>query len=615
MNSSEFEPILKTRLDQLPALPGVYLMKNSKGQIIYIGKAIKLNQRVKSYFKDKVSESHRAAALMRPHVADIEWIVTENELEALIVEANLVRKHRPRYNVRLKDDKHFPYLMVTLSEPFPRVKVVRKVKAKDGNRYFGPYCNVRSMRNILELVPKLFRIRDCDLKLPPKEWIKPCLSYHIKRCDAPCANLCTQGEYQKLCDELIWLLEGKKQSLIRTWEFEMKLAASEHRFEEAARYRDYLNDLNNMYGSQRVDLGVDSAETDVLAIAVSEANAVAVILEYRDGIMIERKTFPLSIGLDQSREEITTAFMQSYYYESSWVPLKVYCNTLPVNLKIMEDFLSTMRGRRVKIEKPLKGKAVGQLNIALRNAEMLLVESQISDIRRDEIDNSVFDLQNELQLKRPPIRIECYDISHLGGTHTVASGVCFISGRPCKKDYRRYRLKTIEGIDDFESMREILTRRVERLKKENQLLPDLFLIDGGKGQVNAVFHVLKNLLNSEDFQLIGLAKREEEIVFPGNKASIKLKKSSPALKLLQRARDEAHRFAITFQRESRKKDYRATWLDGIEGIGELTRKKILSSFATKSKLLSAKKENIEALIGIKKAGVVLKAIYSDASAG
>jgi len=528
-------------------------MKNSKGEIIYVGKAKLLNKRVRGYFDGRDKERHRSAMLMVPHITDIEWIITESEAEALILEANLIAKHHPFYNVRQKDDKHYPYLMLTMKEKYPRLRIIRH-KKDDDNFYFGPFISSNHLRTILDLIPRLFHLRECKSKFPVKN-TSPCLSFHICRCAAPCSKMISDADYMENVQSAKMLLEGKSSEILAEWEKEMQTAAAEMRFEDACKFRDQIHAVRSAFEKQRADKANDAdLNLDVIAICREKELASVVIIEYRNGVMLNRRHFHLECKLEQDAPEILEEFLPGLYLEISKENLpREIALEIPLNegVEAFEEFLANRAGRKISVGVPQRGDKLGFLRIAKANAEMLLVELQVKNAKYDEMNRSIFELQKELSLKSPPYCIECFDISHLGGENPVASMVRFVNGFPKKSDYRKYKVKTAEGGDDYASIKEILERRLTRLQTENKDLPDLLVIDGGKGQVDTAFKVLKEM-NLTDIPVIGLAKRLEEIVFPGTKSSILLKRNNPALQLLQRARDEAHRFAINFQRKRRK---------------------------------------------------------------
>lgn len=592
--AGELPAALQAKLEALPTRPGVYLMKNAKGEIVYIGKAVNLRNRVRSYFNNRAQANHMASTLLRAVAKDLEWIVTDNEVEALILEANLANKHAPRYNVQLKDDKHFPYIRVTLSEPFPRLVVTRQTTAKSKDLYFGPYTNVRAMRKTLNLLNKVFRIRDCDLKLPLDQPIRPCLSYHLKRCDAPCANLCTAEAYLPLVEQAVLLLKGRHKDLRQDLERRMSAAADADRFEEAGRIRDQLRDLDAIREDQKMDLGSDAAK-DLIAVARTGKLACIVILEIREGFVSGRRQFEVNCPLEQDENSIITEFIKGYYARlgAEFVPRDLILSHATLEEENIEAVLRDLRGGAVDLEVPQKGEKRRQINLALENAKLLVAEMVARRERKNRQSFRVTALQEDLGLAIAPARIEGFDISHLSGTDTVASQVVFVDGKPSKKDYRHYNVKTVEGIDDFASMREILGRRVKRLIDENQPFPDLILIDGGKGQLGMAVDVLREA-GRPDQPVIGLAKRLEEVFFPGQSEPLLIPKTSPSLQLLQQVRDEAHRFAITFQRSKRKQRLEASWLDEVPGVGPKIKMKLLQAFGAPAAIAAASVEELAA---------------------
>ena len=587
---------IQRRLSELPDRPGVYIMKNAQGKIIYIGKAKVLKNRVRSYFDGSEHNGHRAATLMLPYIRDIEWIITESEEEALILEANLIRKHTPKYNVLLKDDKHFPYLAFSVKEPFPRLSLSRSVK-KDGRQYFGPYMSSRYIDKLIDIAARLFRIRECSMELPAKHPVRPCLNYHIGRCSAPCAGLISQEDYARDVESARLMLEGKRDDLIDKWQREMEEASANLDFETAMKKRDAIQALQASGTRQKTDTSDPNLSLDVVTLRRNGDMAAAVILEYRKGVLMERRHYRLECKLEDDETEIFRQMVLPWYMEAPLIPAEIATDiVLPDDRKELEAALSKQAGRKVSFSTPQRGEKLGFLKLAGANADMILVEMRAEVQKYSEIDQSVFELQKVLGLKKTPFRIECVDISHLSGTNTVASLVAFKNGRPDKANYRKFIIKTVEGVDDFASMREVMTRRIRRLENEGVPMPDLWVCDGGKGQVDATMQILKELGHDQDLPLIGLAKRLEEIVFPDDRKSIVLHRTSPALKLLQNARDEAHRFAITYQRSKRKKDLEVEWLK-MPGVGHETRVKILSKYRSAEAFMAAPIEDIEILLG------------------
>ena len=587
---------IQRRLSELPDRPGVYIMKNAPGKIIYIGKAKVLKNRVRSYFDGSEHNGHRAATLMLPYIRDIEWIITESEQEALILEANLIRKHTPKYNVLLKDDKHFPYLAFSVKEPFPRLSLSRSVK-KDGRQYFGPYMSSRYIDKLIDISARLFKIRECSMELPAKHPVRPCLNYHIGRCSAPCAGLITQEEYARDVENTRQMLEGKRDDLIEKWTREMEEASANLDFETAMKRRDAIQALESTSVRQKTDTSDPTLSLDVVTLRRNGDMAAAVILEYRNGVLLGRRHYRLECKLEDDETEIFRQMVLPWYMEAPLIPAEIATDiVLPDDRSELEAALSKQAKRKVQFTNPQRGEKLGFLKLAGANADMILVEMRAEVQKYSEIDQSVFELQKVLGLKKTPFRIECVDISHLSGTNTVASLVAFKNGRPDKANYRKFIIKTVEGVDDFASMREVMTRRIRRLENEGVPMPDLWVCDGGKGQVDATMQILKELGHDQDLPLIGLAKRLEEIVFPDDRKSIVLHRTSPALKLLQNARDEAHRFAITYQRSKRKKDLEVEWLK-MPGVGHETRVKILSKYRSAEAFMAAPIEDIEILLG------------------
>ena len=587
---------IERRLAELPALPGVYIMRNSQGKIIYIGKAKVLKNRVRSYFDGSDHGGHRAATLMLPHIRDIEWIITESESEALILEANLIRKHTPKYNVLLKDDKHFPYLAFSVHEDFPRLFLSRAVR-KDGCQYFGPFLNSRMIAQLQDIAARLFKIRECKLKLPLKSPQRPCLNYHIGRCGAPCAGLVTKEEYHKAVLQTQMLLNGKRDDLIGQWEREMQEASERLDFETAMKKRDAIEALRATGIHQKTDVTDPNLSLDVLSLRRNGTMAAAVIFEYRNGVLSGRRHYRLECKLEEDEAGILQQMLVQWYLDVEHIPGEIATDViLDADREPLEQALAKNAGHKVSVTNPQRGEKVGFLKLAGANADMILVEMRAEVQKYSEIDQSVFELQKVLGLKKTPFRIECVDISHLSGTNTVASLVAFKNGKPDKSNYRKFIIKTVTGVDDFASMREVMTRRIRRLEEEGTPMPDLWVCDGGKGQVDATMQILKELGHDTDLPLIGLAKRLEEIVFPDDRKSIVLHRTSPALKLLQNARDEAHRFAITYQRSKRKKDLEVEWLK-MPGVGHETRVKILSRYKSAEAFMAAPLEDIVDLLG------------------
>jgi excinuclease ABC subunit C len=593
---------LQQRLDLLPPSPGVYLIKGPDDTIIYIGKPKNLRNRVRSYFTESASGNHFALHVLKDKASDIDWIITGNEVEALILEANLVKKHSPRYNVMLKDDKHFPYLKLSLSEPFPRITVTRQV-ARGKDLYFGPYTEARAMRKTINTIYKIFRIRDCGIDLPLKKPLRPCLTYHIGRCDAPCAGLCSVSEYQKLVSGAVLLLKGKNPTLMKTLHRNMMEASEKKRYEEAARYRDQMVNMERILKRQKVDLGKDKRSRDLIAIARDGSIGCAVVLQIRSGILIDKKHFELICPREHDDTQIITHFLKGFYHQKDLIPREIIISRPPESEENLEKVLSDMSGVKVTIKLPIRGNKKHQISLALNNAKMSLADFVYRYETRNRLSYSVICLQQDLHLKKPPHRIEAVDVSHLSGTDTVASIVVFKDGKPLKKEYRKYTIKSVSGINDVESINEVIQRRISRITKEGLIPPDLFIIDGGKPQLNAAVKAIRK--NHLSVPVIAIAKKLENIFFPGKIEPLPIPKSSYSSNLIQSIRNESHRFAITFQKSRRKKYLRKTWLDDVPGIGPHTINKILRKIKYPDAIFKLSPGEVEKIVGKSKAQKIL----------
>jgi len=590
---------LKQKLDALPTKPGVYLFKDKKGQVIYIGKALVLRNRVRSYFQDPQDRDVKTRRLVS-RIDDLEIILTDSEVEALILEANLIREYRPHYNINLKDDKSFPYIRIT-QEPFPRIFPTRRV-IRDGSRYFGPYTDVRIMRELLRTVHRLFRVRTCALALTPDsiaaKKYKICLDYHIQRCTGPCEGHISQQEYQQTVDDVAAFISGRSRRVTEELQRRMQAAAADLRFEEAARFRDQLNSMEIFQQRQKV---VDSAQVDrdLIAFAVEADDACCVVFKVREGKIIGRQHFYLTHVQNEPVAAIGAAFLQQYYLNEGDIPAEIM---LPVSLgegmEAMQEWLSDKRGSPVVCLSPLRGEKAQLLRMCERNARLLLLEYKTQKEKSaDFIAASVQALQKDLHLAVPPKRIECFDISNIQGTDPVASMVCFVNGKPQRSEYRRFRIRSKQTPDDFAMMREAVGRRYRRLKAENKPMPELILIDGGKGQLNAALEALQ-LAGIADQPVVALAKRLDEVFKPGLADAQNLPKGSGALHLLQRARDEAHRFAVTYHRTLRRGRTLHSELQTIQGLGPARRNVLLRHFGSLKLIKAATLEQLKAVKGI-----------------
>lgn len=606
---------LQEKLRLLPAQPGVYLMKNKAGEIIYVGKAVSLRNRVRSYFQSSRNQTPKVAAMVES-IADFEYIVTDSEVEALILESNLIKKYSPWYNVRLKDDKHYPYLKITLDEPFPRILIVRRMK-KDGARYFGPYTNSRAVRDTLKFIRKLFPIRSCNKNIEPGASDRPCLNYHIDRCMGPCAGKVSPEEYRQLIEQVIMFLEGKQENLVGELEKRMVQAAKELRFEAAARLRDQIDAIRKVIERQKI-ISSSMEDQDVLGLAMVADTACVQVFFVRGGKLIGREHFFLEIAPDETADEILAGFIEQYYSRASDIPKELLLPAAVPDSNVFEEWLSSLRGNRVYLRVPQRGEKRRLVEMVQENAEIVMQERRSqAEKKKEELQRAMAELQRELGLPRLPRRIEGFDISNIQGTQAVGSMVVFIDGESARNEYRRFKVRTKDTPDDFAMMREVVRRRFLRGLKEREELeqlsgqerqkaeekakfaqfPDLLLIDGGKGQLGAAREVLREL-GLEDIPTAGLAKQFEEIFMENRPDSILLPRNSPALYLVQRIRDEAHRFAITYHRNLRDQRTTQSLLDEIPGIGSKRKKALIRTFGSVLGVKQATLEQLEAVPGI-----------------
>jgi len=571
---------LPEKLENLPAGPGVYQHKDAEGKVLYVGKAKNLRNRVRQYFQKSRGVDPRIERMLSK-ATDLELIVTDSEVEALILEANLIKKLKPRYNVNLKDDKSYPYIVIT-NEPFPRVFITRQIR-RDGSRYFGPYTDVKNVRSALKAIRDIFMIRSCnfviDDEVIKKRKIKVCLDYHIKKCEGPCEGLVTATRYNAMINQVAALLRGKTGSLIQTMRAEMETAATDMKFEEAAILRDRIKGLE-AYGERQKAVDLDPIDRDIVAFAAEGDDACGVIFKLRDGKMIGRQHYYMGNVEGKSENEILETLLQQYYLEAEDIPKEIF---LPVGLEdadALQQWLSGRRGGPVSVSCPVEGEEAKIVRLSTNNARFLLDDLKLQKMKRaDYIPHPVTSLQKDLHLQKMPRTIECFDISNIQGADSVASMVVFVDGKPKKSQYRKFKIKTVSGPDDFASMREVIKRRYQRLLDEQQELPELIVVDGGKGQLSSAVEVLREL-GLRDQPVIGLAKRLEEVFLPAQSDPELIPKNSTGLRLLQQIRDEAHRFAVTFHRSLRAKRTLKTQLDLIEGIGKKRAQELLEAFGS-----------------------------------
>ena len=589
--------INQDKVKQVPTKPGVYFFKNETGEIIYIGKAKHLRNRVRSYFQNSKHQSAKNISMIK-RIADIEWIVVRTEVEALLTEANLIKKHQPHYNINLRDDKSFPYIRIT-KEPYPRVFITREI-IRDGSKYFGPYTDVRHLRRSLKAVHRIFPVRSCDYFIDDKsikdKKVSLCLDYHIKKCDGPCEGMVNEKDYNDMIKQVIEFLQGRTKETELYIKNQMEKASTQMRFEDAGIYRDQLHAIGKFKDQQR-KVAADFEDRDVFALAKEEDYGVAVIVRIRNGRITSREKISLR-NIDDSDEVMMETIITRFYLETDFIPKEISLPNDPNNKDQLITWLKEKRGGAIKLQIPQKGERAKEVRLAFQNAKLLLGEWLINRKKRMElVPKMINQLQEDLHMKVPPRKIEAFDISHLGGTNTVASMVCFVDGKPRKSLYRKFKVKTVDGIDDFASMREIVQRRYKRVKKEGISLPDLILIDGGKGQLSMAVSALREL-GLDYLPIIGLAKRLEEVFIPGSSDAQSIHKQSPGLILLRRIRDEAHRFAITFQKQQRTKTISKSIFHDIKGMGDKRVKKLLSTYKDIRIISKLKSSKLQKDLGI-----------------
>ena len=596
--AAEFSDSIKNALAVLPDKPGVYLMHDAEGKVIYVGKAVVLKNRVRSYFRNLASHTPKVKAMVA-NIAEIETIVTSSEVEALILECNLIKKYRPRYNISLKDDKTYPYLKVTMQEDFPRLYMTRRLQ-RDGAKYYGPYADAGAMHATVKLLRTMFPLRTCRKMNPDR----PCLNYHIKRCLAPCAGYVSRDEYGKMIKSVCMVLDGRTTELERDLKQRMQEAAENYAFEEAARLRDQLQAVERLNESQKA-VTTNGGDMDIIGFAQDMTGNCLQIFFVRKGKLIGRDNFFLQDG-SEAPQEVLTAFIKQYYNEATFIPREIVLPQLPEaeEQQLIELWLREKAERRVELLTPQRGIKRELLQLANDNALKLLAERLRKgslSLKNDE--QAAEELQQALGLEHSLERMDCFDISHTQGSETVASMVVFRNGSISKKDYRKYKIVSAEGKpDDFKSMQEVVYRRY----KDYEDLPNLVLIDGGKGQLSSALEVIRGL-GLADLPVVGLAKREEEIFLPHQSTSILLDRDSAALHLIQRIRDEAHRFAITFHRKLRGKRNLVSVLDHVEGIGPKRRQALWKTFKTLEAMKAASVEELAAVEGMN--GAVAQTLY------
>ena len=579
---------IQEQLKLLPTNPGVYLMKNEQAKIIYVGKAINLKNRVKSYFQSSKNHSPKVKSMVEK-ISDFEYIITANEIEALILECNLIKKYRPKYNISLRDDKTYPYIKVTLNEDYPTVSITRKI-LKDGAKYFGPYTSAGAVHEVLNLLKKLFQIRSCR-QMNTK---RPCLEFHIKRCLAPCTGRVAKSEYREMIKSLCLFLEGRNEVVLKELTSRMQIAAENFQFELAAKLRDQVLAIEKISAKQNIIIG--SSDQDIIGLARKADEACIQIFFIRSGKMIGRDHFLLNGTEDETDSALLNAFLEQYYNKATFIPKEILLPAEIENEEILSAWLSQKKNGKVSFGLPQRGVKKEMVLMANDNAVVVLEEQMIKNSAGiEQTVGAMKDLGRYLRMEKELKRIECFDISHIQGSETVASMVVFSNGAPDKQEYRRYKLKSVEGKpDDFKSMQEVVGRRY---RQSDGIMPDLIIIDGGKGQLNSALEIIR-ALGHYQIPVVGLAKQFEYVFLEGQSEPVILPPNSKALYLIQRIRDEAHRFAITYHRKLRHKRNLVSVLDHIEGVGPTRRKALWDAFGSIAEIKKAKITDLTAVPGI-----------------
>ncbi|CAN5826959.1 excinuclease ABC subunit UvrC [soil metagenome] len=584
----------------LPRSFGVYIFKDSDAKVLYVGKAKNIRSRVASYFT-RSGDGRPKIVELRERVDQIDFIATNSETEALVLESNIIKRHRPRFNASLRDDKSYPYIVVTLGDEYPRVFTTRS-SHDPRHRYFGPFPSAGAVHSTLDVLNKTFPFRKCRGPEPGRRSGVPCLNYHIGRSVAPCVGAVSKERYDEIIGDVISFLEGRVGDLIRDRKSRMREAAEDMDFELAAKLRDELSALSHVRDRQRATIASEDSFDAVGAYAEGETACVQ-IFAVREGQVVNRDSFLLDNYGEAGAHEVALTFIPQYY-ESAAVPREVLVQT-DEHEEVLAEHLSEQRGTRVAVRRPQRGDKRRILESAVRNAELSLTHERVlEEAKRNKVASTLDGLREELALPKIPVRIECYDISNTMGTNSVASMVVFQGGRPAKSDYRRFKIRTVDGADDFSSMAEVIKRRLERLKEGDEKFlpgPDLIVLDGGKGQLSAVTPILEEMSSDSglpEIALRSLAKRDEEVFEPGRPEPVMLQRNSPELHLLQRVRDEAHRFANAYHEKLRGKAMTTSVLDDLPGVGPSRKQKILDYFGTPEAFTNASLEELESVPGL-----------------
>ena len=585
---------IQEHLKTLPSNPGVYLMKNKKGQVIYVGKAVSLKNRVRQYFQSSRNHSDKVKSMVK-NIDSFEYIITDSELEALILECNLIKKYKPKYNILLRDDKTYPYIKVTMAEDYPRVKKVRRV-IKDGSKYFGPYTNVSAVNDTLDIIREMYPIRTCNIDIDRaiKNKIRPCLNYHIKKCVGPCTGTISKDEYGEMINEIIMFLSGKEERLISLLEVKMKEASQSLNFEEAARYRDQINSLKEVIEKQKISNVHNDTDQDVIAMANFDDEACVQVFFIRNGKVSGRENFMLEGVKDNNRSVILGSFIKQFYMSQEYIPKELIVEEEFMDMDIVEEMLSSKKSSNVYIRVPQKGEKKALVKMVRKNADEYIIKfNDLNKKRYQRSIGSLEELTQLLELDKKPKRIEAYDISNIQGVDSIGTMVVYTNGVKDKKEYRRFKIKTVEGPNDYASMAEVLDRR---LKHGNY--PDLILLDGGKGQVSAVKEIMK--YNNVDIALWGMYKDDKHRTkgLVNLEKTIELDKSSSLYRFVASIQEEVHDYSISYHRSLRDKKMTKSALDDVVGVGPKRKKLLMLKFKDIDNIKKAKVEEIADVEGI-----------------
>ena len=587
---------IKEQLKKLPGKPGVYLMKDENDKIIYVGKAISLKNRVRQYFQSSKNHSSKVKSMVK-NIKSFEYIITDSELEALILECNLIKKYRPKYNVLLRDDKTYPYIKVTVNEDYPRVLKVRRV-LKDKAKYFGPYTNVEAVNDTLDVIRNIYPIRTCNIDIDRaiKNKMRPCLNYHIKRCIGPCTGHISKVEYDKMIEEILLFLSGKEEKLIEILKEKMNKCSMEFNFEEAAIYRDKILNLQEMMQKQKIDVSTDNVNQDIIAMAYNDEEACVQSFFIRHGKVVGREHFILEGTKDSSKEAILSSFVKQFYMKAEYIPKEIIIESEIEDQVVLEEWLSNIKGQKVFIRIPQKGDKKSLIAMVKKNAmEYLEKFSSLNKRKYEKSEGALIELAEVIGLEEAPRRIESYDISNIQGVDSIGAMVVFTNGLKDKKEYRRYKIKTVEGPNDYDSMAEILERRLQKGD-----FPDLILLDGGKGQVSAVQKVFDKY--NIDIPLWGMYKddrhRTKGLICATKE--IELDRTSNLYRFVASIQEEVHNYAISYHRSLRNKSLTKSTLDDIPGVGEKRKKALLSHFKNIEEIKNASIEELSEIDGLNK---------------